>query len=121
MNNQDTQFVAQKIRAQYVEGTPSELDALRRLDARVKRPVMVFAYVLGSLAALVMGSGMSLVMTDLPALLGLGDALIPGVVIGAVGLLLALVNYPLYVRRLAARKKKFAPKILALSEKIMQA
>ena len=37
MNRNDQQFMAQKIRAQYMEKTPSELDALRELDAKVKR------------------------------------------------------------------------------------
>ena len=44
MNRNDQQFMAQRIRAQYMEKTPSELDVLRELDAKVKRPANVFAY-----------------------------------------------------------------------------
>ena len=68
MNRNDQQFMAQKIRTQYMEKTPSELDALRELDAKVKRPANAFAYTFGSISAIIMGAGMSLVMTDIGAL-----------------------------------------------------
>ena len=54
MNRNDQQFIAQKIRTQYMEKTPSELDALRELDSKVKRPANVFAYTFGSVSAVVM-------------------------------------------------------------------
>ena len=119
MNRNDQQFMAQKIRAQYTEKTTTELDALRELDAKVRRPANVFAYVFGSISAIIMGSGMSFVMTDLASQLGLGDMMIPGIAIGVVGMALALVNYPIYKGILNSRKKKYGSEILALSEKIM--
>ena len=119
MNRNDQQFMAQKIRTQYMEKEATELDALRALDAKVKRPANVFAYVFGSFSAIIMGAGMSFVMTDLASQLGLGDMMIPGIVIGVVGLILALVNYPIYKGILSFRKKKYASEIIALSEKIM--
>ena len=120
MNRNDQQFMAQKIRAQYMEKKTTELDALRTLDAKVKRPANVFAYIFGSISALIMGCGMSLVMTDIAKIIGLGiDPLIPGVIIGVVGLALAIVNYPIYNSIMNARKKKYAPEILKLSEQIM--
>ncbi len=120
MNRNDQQFMAQKIRAQYLEKQTTEIDELRTLDARVKRPANIFAYIFGSLAAIIMGCGMSLVMTDLPTTLGLSDGMIPGIIIGVVGMILALVNYPIYKGLLGARKKKYADRILHLSEKLMQ-
>ena len=111
--------MAQKIRTQYMEKTPAELDALRELDAKVKRPANVFAYVFGSISAVVMGAGMSLVMTDIGATLGIASALVPGIVIGALGLGMALLTYPAYKRILDRRKKKYGTEILTLSEKIM--
>ena len=119
MNNNDKQFIAQKIRAQYMEKTPSELDALRELDAKVKRPANVFAYIFGSLSAIIMGSGMSLVMTDIGATIGITSALVPGIAIGVLGLGMALLTYPIYKGILCSRKKKYADKIIALSDKIM--
>ena len=119
MNSNDKEFLAQKIRTQYVEKTPSELDELRELDARVKRPANIFAYAFGSVSALIMGSGMSLVMTEVGAKLGMENSLVPGIVIGALGLGMALLTYPLYKRVLASRKNKYGAEILKLSDKIM--
>ncbi len=113
--------MAQKIRTQYMEKQATELDELRLLDAKVKRPAHVFAYVFGSISAIIMGGGMSLVMTDIGSTVGLSDPLIPGIVIGVVGLVMAIVNYPIFKGILNARRKKYAEQILALSEKIMNA
>ncbi|MBQ8835986.1 MAG: dihydropteridine reductase [Clostridia bacterium] len=119
MNNaNDKNFIAQNIRAQYTEKKITELDELRALDAKVKRPANVFAYIFGSVSAIVMGSGMSLVMTDIGATLGIAG-MVPGIVIGIVGMLMAIINYPMYKKILASRKNKYADKILALSDKIM--
>ena len=119
MNKNDQQFMAQKIRTQYMEKTPSELDALRELDAKVKRPANVFAYTYGSISAIVMGAGMSLVMTDVGAAIGITSALVPGIAIGVVGLGMSLLTYPMYKGILNARKKKYGAEILCLSDKIM--
>jgi len=120
MNKNDQQFMAQKIRAQYMEKTPSELDALRELDAKVKRPANVFAYICGSISAIVMGAGMSLVMTDIAEKIGLTlDPMLSGIVIGSIGMLMALINYPIYKGVLNSRKKKYGAEILKLSDKIM--
>ena len=56
MNRNDRQFMAQRIRTQYMEKQSTELDSLRELDARVKRPANVFAYVFGSISAVIMGA-----------------------------------------------------------------
>jgi hypothetical protein len=119
MNRNDQQFIAQKIRAQYMEKTPSELDALRELDAKVKRPANVFAYVFGSISAIIMGAGMSLVMTDLGSIVGVDNTMLVGCLVGACGMILALINYPMYKGILGSRKKKYSAEILSLSEKIM--
>ncbi len=119
MNRNDQRFMAQKIRAQYMEKASSDLDELRALDAKVRRPASVFAYIFGSVSAIVMGAGMSLVMTDIGAVIGMASPLIPGIAIGVAGMLLALVNYPIYKGILGSRKKKYGARILDLSEKIM--
>ena len=119
MNRNDQQFMAQKIRTQYMEKTPSELDALRELDSKVKRPANVFAYTYGSISAIIMGAGMSLVMTDIGATIGITSALVPGILVGVVGLGMALLTYPMYKGILNSRKKKYGAEILSLSDKIM--
>ena len=111
--------MAQKIRAQYMEKQVSELDELRKLDAKVKRPANVFAYLFGGVSAVIMGAGMSLVMTDIGSTIGIENALIPGIVIGVVGLAMAVLNYPMYKGILNSRRKKYSAEILELSEKIL--
>ena len=119
MNKNDQQFMAQKIRSQYVEKEPGDLDALRELDSKVKRPANVFAYTFGSISAIIMGAGMSLVMTDIGATIGITSALVPGILVGVVGLGMALLTYPMYKGILNSRKKKYGAEILKLSDKIM--
>ncbi len=120
MSNNDQEFLVQKIRTQYTEKQHTELDALKALDAKVKKPANVFAYIYGSLSAIVMGAGMSLVMTEIGASVGLTNPMVPGIIIGVVGLGMALTTYPIYKKLLSSRKKKYAGEILKLSEKIMK-
>ncbi|MGN1134987.1 MAG: dihydropteridine reductase [Oscillospiraceae bacterium] len=121
MNRDDKDFIVQKIRTQYMEKDSSqkELDYLRELDAEVKRPANVFGYVFGTVSAIIMGAGMSLVMTDIGTQLGISDPMVPGVIIGIAGLLMAIINYPIFKTILSSRKNKYSGKILELSEKIM--
>ena len=116
----DQEFIVQKIRTQYTEKQHTELDALKALDAKVKKPAHVFAYIYGSFSAIVMGAGMSLVMTDIGAMIGLSAAMVPGIVIGIVGMGMALTTYPIYKKMLSNRKKKFAPQIMELSDQLMK-
>ncbi|MDE7185753.1 MAG: hypothetical protein K2O40_15120 [Lachnospiraceae bacterium] len=119
MNKNDQEFLVQKIRTQYTEKEHTELDELKELDTRVKRPANIFAYLFGSASAIIMGSGMSLVMTDLGVTLGIENPMVPGIVIGIVGILMAAINYPIYKKNLGSRRKKYADQILRLSDKIM--
>ena len=119
MNNNDQKFMAQRIRAQYMEKEFTELDELRELDEKVKRPANVFAYTFGSISAIVMGSGMSLVMTDIGQILGIGNTMVAGIIIGLLGMAMAIVNYPIYKKILGSRKNKYGAEILKISDKIM--
>ena len=125
MNKNDKAFIAQKIRTQYMEKESSELHALRKLDGKVKRPASVFAYVFGAIGALVMGTGMCFAMNVIESGTYFGisigeDMLVPGIVIGLIGLLMVSVNYPIYKSILNSRKKKYSEQILSLSDKIMK-
>ena len=114
----DQEFIVQKIRSQYAENEHTELDALKALDAKVKKPAKVFGYTYGSIGTIVMGSGMSLVMTDIGAMLGMTETLIPGIAVGIAGLAMALTTYPIYKKILNSRKKKYAHQIMELSDRI---
>ena len=116
----DQEFVVEKIRSQYTEARHTELDALKALDARVKKPANIFGYVYGSIGTIVMGAGMSLVMTDIGSVLGMTETMVPGIAVGLAGLVMACTTYPIYQKLLSNRKKKYAPQILELSERAMK-
>ena len=105
------------IRQKYLPQEQTDLQRLKALDAEVKRVPSTFAYISGSISAIVMGAGMSLVMTDIGSTLGIADGMIPGIGIGLLGMALALTTYPIYKGMLEKKKKKYAPQILELSEK----
>ena len=116
----DTEFMVEKIRSQYMQEQHTGLDALKALDAKVKRPARVFGYGYGTVGAIIMGAGMRLVMTDIGAVLGLEDSLVPGIAVGVVGMVMALTTWPIYKKLLVSRKKKYASRIMALSERIVK-
>ena len=125
MNKNDQEFLVQKIRTQYTEKEHTQLDELKALDNKVKRPANVFAYVFGTIGALVMGSGMTLAMDVIePGTyfgLTIGDNMMaPGIIIGIIGILMAVINYPLYNKILGSRRKKYADKIIKLSDSLMK-
>lgn len=118
-NKNDQKFIAQQIRAQYSEKNHSQLDALKSLDRKVKKPANVFAYTFGCIAALIMGAGMSLVMTDISDIIGVTDPMLFGIIIGIVGMLMAIVNYPVYKKMLSTRRKKYSAEIMRISDDIL--
>ena len=118
MNKQDQDFLVQKIRTQYTEKEHGALDELKQLDRKVKRPANIFAYVFGSFAALVMGAGMSLVMTDMAQTLAIADPMVWGILLGVAGMAMAIVNYPIFKAILRRRRKAYAGRIIALSDRL---
>lgn len=108
--------IAKKIRDQYVQREETKLDQLRALDSKVKKPALILAYVLGTVASLILGTGMCLAME----VLGTG-LMIPGIVIGVVGIALAVANYFIYNKVLESRRAKYADEIIALSDTILSA
>lgn len=120
MNRNDKEFLVQKIRTQYTEKEHTQLDELKALDAKVKKPANVFAWVFGTVAALIMGAGMSLVMTDIGEVINLAHPLAYGIIIGVIGMLAAIINYPIYKKILASRRKKYAAQIIKLSDSIVK-
>lgn len=120
MNQNDQNFLVQKIRTQYTEKEHTQLDDLKALDRKVKRPANILAYSFGTLAALVMGSGMSLVMTDISEKLGLANPMPLGLAVGIVGMVMAIATYPIYKKVLNSRRRRYAAQMIALSDRLMK-
>lgn len=108
---------AQQIANEYATKQKSKAKQLKRLDAKVKQPARVFAFVFGSIFSLVMGTGMSLAM----GVIGGGTSLMMaiGIAVGCVGITGVCVNYPLYKTILTKSKNKYASEIIRLANEIV--
>ena len=111
-----------RIRKKYAAPAEEEdkMAQLRRLDANVYSKATTAALVIGVIGALVMGLGMSLVMTDIGATLGTILAMIVGVGIGVIGIVLICLAYPMYTRTLKKEREKIAPEIIRLTDELMK-
>ncbi len=110
------------IRRKYVT-EPAQMDKmelLRKLDAGVTKKALTMSLTVGILSVLIMGTGMSLIMTDLAAMLNMTSGLLPGIAIGLVGMIGVIAAYPLYQWILKRQRAKIAPQILTLTEELSQ-
>ena len=100
------------------------MEQLRRMDAGVTQKATIRALTVGFIGALIMGLGMSLVMTDLIAILGLADlqkvGMLLGIIIGIVGMVMACLAYPIYQRVLRRERERIAPEVLRLADELMK-
>ncbi len=112
------------IRQKYEAKQPPEdkMATLRRLDAQVTEKATVVSLVFGILGTLIMGSGMSLIMTDIGSFLGLNAtlAMLVGIGVGVVGMVMAGMAYPVYNRIVKKQREKIAPEILRLTDELLK-
>ena len=111
-----------RIREKYQSKEEDGISKLRKMDAKVSQKATAISLVLGILGALVMGMGMSLVMTDLGTIFGMAGiaSMIIGIIIGVPGIILVTLAYPVYGMVLKKEREKIAPEILRLTEELMK-
>lgn len=111
-----------KIRQKYQSQEEDAMTRLRKLDASVTSKATVIALVLGIVGALLLGAGMSFIMTDIAVLLGMtGMAnMIVGIIVGVLGIILVALAYPVYSKVLKNEREKIAPEILKLTDELMK-
>lgn len=109
---------AEQLVNEYAPKDTSKVVALRKLDARAKRPATIFTYTFGIIAALVTGVGMCLSMRVIGS--GTTAMFVLGVIIGIVGLFCMGINYPIYKKLLAQGKQKYAFEIMELAKEISE-
>lgn len=113
-----------RIREKYTPATEAEdkMTRLRRLDASVTGAAQAVALAFGVIGTLLLGFGMSLVMTELAAALGLSGnaAMAVGIAVGVAGGVLASLAYPVYNAIVRRRRKKLAPEIIRLADELMK-
>lgn len=109
----------QAIRKKYTHKEEDKMEQLRALDAKVTNKATMISVIFGVVGAIIMGTGMSLVMSDFGALLG-NAALPVGIVLGLLGMGILAVAYPLYNHTLKKEREKIAPEILKLTDELMK-
>ncbi len=112
--------IRKKYAADPQQAEADKMEQLRRLDASVTNKAMLVSLTAGILGTLVMGTGMSLVMTDLAAILGMTAPMIPGIIIGIMGMIGVIAAYPLYQLVLKKQRAKAAPQILQLIKELTE-
>ena len=107
------------IRKKYLPQEADKMEQLRKLHAIPTQKAQAAALAVGIIGALIMGTGMSVCLTEIGAALGsLGMAL--GILVGVAGMVLVALAYPLYNRVLKKQREKIAPEILRLTEELLQ-
>ena len=107
------------IRKAYLPKEEDKMEQLRRLHSIPTQKAQAASLSVGIIGALILGTGMSLCMTELGAALG-RLAIIIGVAVGLVGIVLVAVAYPLYNRVLKTQREKIAFEILRLSDELLK-
>ena len=107
------------IREKYLPKEDDKMEQLRMLHALPTRRAQASAISVGVIGSLVLGTGMSLVMTDFGAILG-DFALVMGILTGIIGMVLVALAYPIYNRVLKKQRKRIAPQILKLTDELMK-
>ena len=115
----EQQKEVEAIRKKYLPQEPDKMEQLRRLHAIPTQKAQAASLAVGVIGALIMGTGMSLAMTEIGAALG-SLAMVIGILVGIVGMVLVALAYPLYNRVLKKQREKIAPEILRLSDELLK-
>ena len=108
---------AESIAKDYAPKDNSKIIALKKLDAKAKRPANIFAYTFGIISALIAGTGMCLSMQVIG---GTIPFMILGIIIGIIGFTCCGINYHIYKKMLENGKKKYAYEIVELAREISE-
>ena len=106
---------AESIAKEYAPKEHSKIIALKKLDAKAKRPANIFAYTFGIVSALIAGTGMCLAMQVIGSSVLL---IVFGILLGFVGIVGMLTAYPVYRKVFNNTKEKLAPRILELTDEL---
>ena len=107
------------IRKAYLPKEEDKMEQLRTLHAIPTQKARASSLAVGIIGALILGTGMSLCMTDIGATLG-NLALILGIMTGLTGMVMVAAAYPIHNRILKKERARIAPEILRLSDELIK-
>ena len=107
------------IRKKYLPREEDKMERLRLLHSSASKKAKAASISIGTVGALILGTGMSLVMTELGTLLG-GMAMIVGILVGLIGIVLVALAHPVYNRVLKRERERIAPEILRLTDELLK-
>ena len=93
----EQQKEVEAIRKKYLPQEADKMEQLRRLHAIPTKKAQAASLAVGIIGALILGTGMSLCMTELGAALG-SLAMVLGILVGVIGLVSVAVAYPVFNR-----------------------
>lgn len=102
-----------KIREKYLPKEETKLEQLHRLDESTTKKGLACSLTLGVASALLLGIGMCCTM------LWGNMLLIPGIMIGCIGILGMTMAYPLNLSITKKERERIAPEILRLTSELM--
>ena len=108
----------EEIRKAYLPKEEDKMEQLRKLHAVPTQKAQVVSLAVGIIGGLILGTGMSLCMTELGTALGM-FAMFLGCLIGLIGLVMVALAYPIYNRILRKERERIAPEILRLADELM--
>lgn len=102
----------EQIRKKYLPQEEDKMEQLRKLDQSAAKKGTIYSIVAGVVGTLIMGLGLTC------SIEWGGILMIPGILIGIIGMALMGIAYPIYTRVTKKEREKIAPQILALTEEL---
>ena len=109
----------ENIRKKYIPKEENKMERLRKLHNSASQKAQAWAIAIGVIGTLIMGTGMSMAMTDIGAVLG-SLAMVIGIAVGLLGMILVALAYPVYNRVLTKERQRIAPEILRLTDELLK-
>lgn len=107
---------AEHIANEYSAKEESKVIALKKLDKKAKMPANIFVYTNGIIMSLILGVDMCLSM----GVIGSGNMMVPGIIVGVIGITGVSTNYFSYKKLLASSKSRYAQDIIRLANEITE-
>ena len=107
------------IRQNYLPKEEDKLEQLRKLHSVPTQKAQAASIAVGVLGALILGTGMSLCMSELGDALGSLDMVV-GIIIGLGGIVFVALAYPVYTRTLKKERERIAPEILRMTDELLK-